>query len=457
MEVVIEKTFSSLQFQSLVLRYFWFRQTNFQFSLLLKKEYFDDPRCESIFSWIIYFVKTHGPPATKLMMREVLSKANAVPKSLDLFNLIIKKDLSSSEVSYVESRVREFCRFQSVLDILANKAAPLMESGDLTELQRLLDKSFSIGQKEFGQGLDYFDRGEVQRRIKDRLLGRTKNHFSTWIAELDQYLSFRRGQIAILLGNSGRGKTMSLLYFSKVFMMQALKVVYYTLQIPEDEIATRLDSALSNIKMSDLKDQASKIVRGINKFKTSFNSQIIIKGFPSRFLTVDILRSHLDLLRSKGFNPDCVVIDYGNLMTEEGRKRRDGSRYEELGNVYTGLMALSQEQNIFTLIAHQTKASSWNNPLITISDANESSEVVMVSPLVLSMNRNLDDEKNDQARIFIAKNSYGPDGIVVTINTDFPKGQFFVPYRKDSSLSASSQLSGSQPPKNKKRGKVKFK
>lgn len=425
-----EKTFSSLSFQSLVLSFLWKNQTSIQFSSLLKKEYFEDPRCAEVYQWIAYFIKTHGPPASKVMMRDILSKPQAIPTSLALFEVILKSTLTPPEESYVKSQVQDFCRFQAVLGVLANKAAPLMDRGDLSGLQTLLQESFSVGQGDFSTGLNYFKPAEINRRLRDRTVNDNRNFFSTWIADLDRFLRLRRGQIGVVIGNSGRGKTMFMIYMAKVLLMQKLKVVYYTLQLPEDEIAARMDAALANIFLRDLRDNPLKVSAGLKRFHQTFQSNFFIKGFPTRTLTVSMLRDHIDMLRTVGFHPDVILVDYGNLMVTEDQKRRDNSRYSELGEIYEDMMALSQKQEIFSLIAHQSKQTSWDKPLLTIADAADSSQAVMVSPLVITLNRNLQDEVLEQARIYVPKNTYGPDGKLVTIRTGFDRGLYHVPWKK---------------------------
>lgn len=440
----MEKEFSSISFQILILKYLWWNQKSSSFRILLKEKYFSDLRCAYFFKWFDYLIKSHGFPVSNPVFYDICKDDKAVKGILKVYDLVLKAKLEKSEESYVETKVIEFCRYQEVLDVLTTRAVSLVESGNLDALHLELNAAFSIGKKQFNIGMEYFDREAIHKRIKDRLIN--KKFYRTWISELDRILSLRSGQLAIILGVTGKGKTMFLVYLAKVMMMQKLNVVFYTLQLPEDAIAARLDASMSNLNMSDLKSNHKGVISGISKFKSTFRSRLIIKGFPSKFLTVEMFKSHLDLLRSSGFSPDVVIIDYGNLMIGGDRKQGfKNPRHEELGLIYEQLMAVSQEQDLLTLVAHQVKASAWDKPLVTIADAAESSETVMVSPLVISINRSLEEEKTERARIYICKNSYGPDGIVVSFSTDYKKGQFYVPYRpgaeQTSTFSASSSLS----------------
>ncbi len=419
----MEKVFGDSKFQFKVLMSVWQNQETTLLHTILKPEYFDDLPVKAIFKCLQKLVRKHGTPITF----EILSDACRKLKVSGLKKRLKKLDqnlLQPTELEYIESRATEFCRYQSVVNILQGKAVTLLEKGDLNELENDLVKAFAIGRMEFGKGIEYFTDVAIRDRLKERLT--RKDRYYTLIPELDKFLDLRLGQLAVFLGCTGKGKTMLMAHLAKSMIVQKLKVVFYTLQLTESAIAARIDGAIAGIKLGDLKGSSVRVEKRIKRFGKIYGNSLIIRQFPSKRLSVSILRQHLKLLKASDFDPEVVIVDYGNLMTDDDIGADDGGgRSRQIGSIYEKLLALAQEENKLVLVPHQAPRSAWNKELLTIEDVSESSETCMVSPLVITLNRTAKDKAAGQARLFIAKNTYGADEILVTIPTKFESGCFY--------------------------------
>ena len=79
---------------------------------------------------------------------------------------------------------------------------------------------------------------------------------------------------------------------------------------------------------------------------------------------------------------------------------------------------MAQENKCPVWTASQTNRSGLNAEVITMEAISEAFSKCFVADFVFSLSRTIEDKKNNTGRVFVAKNRFGPDGIVYPIFMD---------------------------------------
>ena len=110
-----------------------------------------------------------------------------------------------------------------------------------------------------------------------------------------------------------------------------------------------------------------------------------------------------------------IIIDYADLLkpTSNFREKRD-----ELGSIYEDLRAIAQECKCPLWTASQTNRTGLNAEVVTMESISEAFNKCFVADFICSISRTIKDKNANTARLFIAKNRNGPDGLVFPMFID---------------------------------------
>ena len=90
----------------------------------------------------------------------------------------------------------------------------------------------------------------------------------------------------------------------------------------------------------------------------------------------------------------------------------------ELESIYEELRAISQEFECPVWTASQTNRSGLNAEVITMEQISEAFNKCFVADFIFTISRTIEDKQKNQAKMFIAKNRNGPDGIIYDLFMD---------------------------------------
>src|SRR5690606_38424301 len=82
-------------------------------------------------------------------------------------------------------------------------------------------------------------------------------------------------------------------------------------------------------------DIAKKLRGKVKRWGARFN-RLVVKGFPTKTLTIPMLEQYLDYMEAvEGFTPDVILLDYPDLMAQDIRYLRSsiGQTYEQLRGI----------------------------------------------------------------------------------------------------------------------------
>jgi replicative DNA helicase len=177
-------------------------------------------------------------------------------------------------------------------------------------------------------------------------------------------------------------------------------------------VASRYDSALTGLQLKDLAFFKEKIFDEIKDIAGS----LIVKEYPTKTASVQTIRNHIERMRSRGQEPDMIIVDYADLM-KPGGNPKDEKRHQ-LEGIYEDLRGLAQIHACPIWTASQTNRSGLNAEIITMESISEAFNKCFVADLIFSVSRTIRDRAVNGGRIFIAKNRNGPDGLIYNLLMD---------------------------------------
>lgn len=231
---------------------------------------------------------------------------------------------------------------------------------------------------------------------KDYRLGVTPLGFNE---DLDCALGggLANGELGVLLGSSGVGKT-SLLWAAAVNAAQVgRKVLAVSLEIKESKCFGRIDSCLTGM------DRNGLISNPLNAMKkrAAMPGEIWVKDSSSRGMQVAEIGALVHQLRKAGEHVDFLMVDYMELV--EPRFFDAKNRRFNYGQVCVDLRRLAAELDIPVLTAWQTNRAGADKHVLSKTDVGEDWSIVKTSDIIIGLNQNEEENRNKRMRLNILK------------------------------------------------------
>jgi len=332
---------------------------------------------------------------------------------VDAFEEVIRLG-EEGEFQYVKDKAVEFARFQAVRDAVIAGAKLLTAKKDYSPILDEVKSAMAIGENQEDLGDMYFE--DTERRLVARrdLTLRSNIAVPTGIAQLDSDLGggVAPGELAIFMSPMKRGKTMSIVCFSKGALMDGKNVLHIGFEGSKDRTQNLYDASISGVPKDMLKEREEEVREHVNRFKSSPRTgDLWVQHYPAQTcgaLTVEALMQKLNFLHQ--FKPDMLILDYLGLMRSSNRALKieasSGGRYHLLGAITKELLALGQEHKLVTWLLHQTTRGSKSKDIIDLDDSGDSIEPMRDADLILTLNQTKDEANPDlnpqNCRIFIA-------------------------------------------------------
>jgi len=414
------KSFQEKIFQGLAIDKNWAQQMH----EVMKPDFFDlkylQYLCEKYFS---YFDKYRCFPTMQIlldMVREDLTTDNSDTLLRDQIIQFIKRmrlNPNPEDLPYVKDKSLDFCKRQAFKAALTS-AVELVQGEKFESVVDLMRKAVSVGMPST-IGHDFFEDMESRFQEIQRITSPTGLEQLDKPEVLDGGLG--RGELGVIVAPTGVGKSHWLVAMGAEAVKRGKHVVHYSFELSEHLTGKRYDANLCNISVSDLKLKENQDkVRELYKDNEDFGS-LTIKYYPTRTASVNTLRNHLDKLKLRGKIPSLVIVDYADVM--RSTKEYDALRHE-LMLIYEELRQLAADFNVPVWTASQSNKNGANADLVGLENMGESYGKAQVSDVVLGLSRKPEEKALGTARLFVAKNRAGMDGIQMHINIDTSKSKF---------------------------------
>ena len=125
----------------------------------------------------------------------------------------------------------------------------------------------------------------------------------------------------------------------------------------------------------------------------------------------------------KGFVPSVILIDYADIM--RSTRQYDSLRHE-LKLIYEELRNLAGELSVPVWTASQSNKEGSEKEVVGLTNMGESYAKAQVADVVLTLSRKETEKSTGMARLFVAKNRAGRDGLLFPVKIDTARSKLQV-------------------------------
>jgi len=362
---------------------------------------------EKVFS---YREKYKVHPTVRIMltiMRSELDDENdATQKQVrDYFSRIHKSDMEVEGEGYIKDTALDFCRKQVLKEAML-KSVGLLKSSSFDEIACTINDALKLG-CDNNFGYDYLKDFEKRFQIRSR------NPVTTGWDYIDDITKggLGRGELGVVVAPTGAGKSMVLVHLGAQAIKEGKNVVHYTLELSDTMVASRYDSCITGVPLKDLFVFKEQIYENVQDLEGG----LIVKEYPTKSASTRTLENHLEKLRQRDFNVDMVLVDYGDLLKPNVIRKE---KRMELESIYEELRAIAQIFDCPVWTASQTNRSGLNAEVITMESISEAFNKCFVADFIFSISRTIEHKNTNTGKLFVAKNRFGPDGLIHPIFMD---------------------------------------
>jgi replicative DNA helicase len=233
--------------------------------------------------------------------------------------------------------------------------------------------------------------------------------------ELDRLTSgFHGGELTVIGARPGMGKTAFALNIAYNVASQGKNVLFFSLEMNEEQLFLRLCSMLAEINLSKIRSgllndkEVEKIVDSYTKNANILEKMVLVDNVS--YLS-DIMRIAYSM-----DNIDLIIVDYLQLIKTKNKYQM---RYQELADIVNTLKFLSKDLNVPVIALAQVnrEVEKKVNKRPTLADLRESGDIEATADVVMFIHRedyykSVNNTNDSVAEIIIAKNRNGESGIV---------------------------------------------
>ena len=375
-------------------------------------------------------------------MQQYISKYDAQPNPKEL-GLFIKNNNTTSEslkpgvieayktlmlddsVQNKEFLISETEKYIQKIELknAIMKGAEVIENDDPFEtVVGLVEKAISIS-FDTNTGLNY------NTSTDDRFLYYTEKVLGvpTGIPSVDAALNggYRRKTLNLLVAPSHGGKSALLVADAANMLIIKQNVLFVTLEMPEFEIAKRIDANLLNVPANDMGKMGAQTFKNRLDEIHEHTGELRIKEYSAGTFNTIKLKSLMQELETEGFTPDVICIDYITLMSSS-RTTLDkvGGTYSFYKLIAEELHGFSKSEDKILITAAQLNRGSYDNLDAGLDSIADSLGVIQTADTVLAILTNGQLREMNQAILKFLKNRNSGELSSHLVETIFPTMRF---------------------------------
>lgn len=237
----------------------------------------------------------------------------------------------------------------------------------------------------------------------------------------------RPGQLGVIMGSPGRGKSQALNFFMRTAYLKGLNVVYYTLEMDYKEVAQRLWAGITDISINEMDEDVDRACVEVKKAALSADAngwgEAVIKSFPTRQATVSHLGAHLATLEKRlNWKIDLVVVDYADILRAD---RSFDIRRDELATIYEDLRGLATTSNIPIWTACQINREGSKKNVPGLEHMSDSWDKAKIADYIFALAQTEAEKDANEIRMVILKVRNNSSGDPVEFGIDFSRAMFY--------------------------------
>lgn len=394
-----------------------------QISNLVQSDYFEFPSHSKIFEAVRdYYQEYNKLPTDDFIVQDV--KASLGPREnisdyedeIVYINNVDASTVGNSE--YLLDLVESFAK-KEAMKIAIAESISLIKDERTEEVEALVRKALLVN-RDINVGHKYFtELGDRWDRIFNK---KTELKYKTILPALNMSLEGGLGskELAMVVAPPGTGKSLYLVNQGVEQLMEGKKVLYVSLEMSEDKIAQRFDSAMTLVPQQRLKDPANQLTvrERLDLFQDQFKgSELVIKELPTGQANINTIRSLLVQLENyEEFTPDLLIVDYLELLRPV---REIQQEYHAQQRISEELRGLGMEYDILVWTATQTNRQGRLVKVITDAELGDSYGKIRTCDFAISLNQSEEEFDNGRMRAYVIKSRNGRPRFSVPMTVDY--------------------------------------
>ena len=357
----------------------------------IKKDYFEDPLEQSIFSYIQTFRTDYNESPSTDVIKYYVSQDNdlrddQIDEMETLWNDIIIIDTTEMTVDWLVNITEEWCKdramYLAVMEAIKiitddKKKASKNTVPDIMKEALAVSFDTNVGHnygRDASERYEYYHRKESKIPFDIELLNKiTKGGFTP-------------GTLNLFLGGTNSGKTLFMCHLAGSYMKAGYNVLYITLEIAEELIAQRIDANLMNKKLSEVISLTQdSFLSNVDKITKKTIGQLVIKQYPPASVNINHFRALWNELSLKeSFKPDVIIVDYLGLCLSARVKSAENS-FTYYKSVAEEVRGLAVERQIPIISNHQFNRSGQYNTDVDLENISESHGISMTADFMAAI------------------------------------------------------------------------
>lgn len=299
------------------------------------------------------------------------------------------REVDPDEYEYVQSELEQHC-IDSAMSIAIMESVDLLNEGNRGAIQDKIKEALAV-KLDNSLGTDFFE--DPKKRIEEMDL--TVEERSFGIPSLDNVIGkIRRGEMGVVYGVTGGGKSVTLANFAYLLTQQQLDGVVISLELKEELYAKRLDAIFTNTDIKNHKSNSDDIARELSSMEGNSGS-LVLKHMVNASV-LDIRNFLLEYNVQKGKMPDFVMVDYLGIMGNDGIKFAGANKFDIDEYKAKGLRDIFAEFNIYGFTAGQINRDGIGLQDINVSHCAGGKSVVDTSDWSIALYASEEDIDNNQ-------------------------------------------------------------
>lgn len=433
MEVVNKFPFE-LNLQRTIIKIMMKHETFFMRCLMyLKEEYFENQYLAWLYRLISEYFKTYQSLPSEDTVRNEILKFEVRER---IAYEKVFEDVLATEYKDLEYLYHELTAFAKRAYFLDNikRIVNLYNEGNRNNAYRsMADVSKELVQIDFEQS-DLFDYSTLFPLLDS--LRSPKFRIPLGVRPIDEMMQggLPRGRLLLFLGGVSRGKSMILANVARNFIEKDKKVLFLSLENPDDEQMIRFLGPMTGIPRKKfeteelLEDEKVRVMVA----KERMEKYLMIKHWYKESLTIDEITNYCRMKHA--MSPfDALVIDYVQMIKHKSSDRQPRDMVQ--GDVVQRFESLARELKVSVVSAVQShrsgvikaQGSKGTKDLLRVTDVGESFAQIKIADIIITVTVSDDDFNKGVMRLLLDKHRGGERGLVVECKVDTETAKVFSP------------------------------
>lgn len=348
-------------------------------SRFISPDLFQKPETKYLVAIILNHIDKYNNVPTRGIIKDfVLDHLSEDDNYAPVIELIDRK-ADPREIPYVKDQLVQWAKKRAMGLIYSEEGMLAYQNGDFDKIQRMIEDANRICDFKI-QGLWLLDSYSTLFR-PDAI-----EHRTTGFSKLDAILNNggpSPGEVVLYMAGTNVGKSIVLCNNAVTSWMGVgpngkvgQNVLLVTFELDAIKTAMRCLGVVSkDIPLGSIVDNSNIVTERIESLKRNYDGSILINQLPPEQCSVDDIHSIIDNLRkTKGWQPDVVILDYLDLMVSRSKKSNDDS-YTRLKSVSSEIRGLAIQEKVLVFTATQTNRDSRDqgeNVQLNLSRVSES-------------------------------------------------------------------------------------